>query len=153
LNRSITLHLTLNGDIEDSSYWEKCSSEINALPGNISVSWEGPVANDKVPEALNKYHLFVLPTKGENFGHAIFEALSSGKPVLISDQTPWRNLQQKKIGWDLPLDEPRLFQNAIEEIAGFDQQEYDLWSQNAWTYAHDFTSRLNLKEDYLKLFS
>ena len=35
---------------------------------------------------------FLLPTGGENFGHAIFEALSCGVPALISDRTPWRDL-------------------------------------------------------------
>jgi len=153
LPKNIKLHLSLRGDIEDNLYWEKCNSVITGLPGNISVSWEGPVANDQVPETLSRYHVFVLPTRGENFGHAIFEALSSGKPVLISDRTPWRDLEQKKIGWDLSLDKPELFLEAIEKAAGFDQQEYDVWSQNAWTYAHEYSTRLNLKEDYLKLFS
>ena len=153
LHQNIKLHFSLRGDIEDNFYWEKCSSVIKTLPENISVNWDGPVANEQVPQVLSRYHLFILPTKGENFGHAIFESLSSGKPVLISDQTPWRNLKQKKIGWDLPLNEPRLFLEAIEQVAAFNQQEYDQWSQNAWTYARNYSAKLNLKEDYLKLFS
>ena len=31
------------------------------------------------------------------------ESLMAGRPVLISDQTPWRGLEQEKCGWDVPL--------------------------------------------------
>jgi len=102
---------------------------------------------------ISKHHIFILPTKGENFGHAIFEALSQGKPILISNQTPWRNLQQSKVGWDLSLKEPHLFLEAIEQAASFDQQEYNEWSQNAWNYAYNYTSQLHLRSDYLNLFN
>ena len=50
--------------------------------------------------------LFFLPTRGENFGHVIAEALSVGTPVLISDQTPWRKLAAVGLGHDLPLAVP-----------------------------------------------
>ena len=47
---------------------------------------------ETIVEALGRSDLFLLPTGGENFGHAIFEALACGVPALISDQTPWRGL-------------------------------------------------------------
>ena len=31
----------------------------------------------------------VTATAGENFGHTIAEALAVGRPVLLSDTTPW----------------------------------------------------------------
>ncbi len=61
--------------------------------------------------------LFLLPTAGENFGHAIFEALSSGVPALISDQTPWRGLAEAKAGFDLALAEPDRWVDAIDAFA------------------------------------
>jgi glycosyltransferase involved in cell wall biosynthesis len=61
--------------------------------------------------------LFFLPTLGENFGHAIFEALSSGVPVLISDRTPWQNLASQSAGWSFPLHEPQAFVASIETLA------------------------------------
>ena len=33
--------------------------------------------------------IFLFPTRGENFGHAIAEALSVGCPVAISQNTIW----------------------------------------------------------------
>jgi hypothetical protein len=46
---------------------------------------------------LAEYDLFLFPTLGENYGHVISEALASGCPVVISDQTPWRNLEAEGI--------------------------------------------------------
>ncbi len=66
---------------------------------------------------LPGYDRFFLAPFSENFGHAINEALSAGVPVVISDKTPWRNLQEKGMGWDLPLDNRRAFIEVIEAMA------------------------------------
>jgi glycosyltransferase involved in cell wall biosynthesis len=145
--------LSIVGSLEDKSFWESCNKIIRELPPNICVKYLGEIPNHQLTPVISQHHIFILPTKGENFGHAIFEALSQGKPILISNQTPWRNLQQSKVGWDLSLKEPHLFLEAIEQAASFDQQEYNEWSQNAWNYAYNYTSKLHLQSDYLKLFN
>ena len=147
------IKLTIVGSVEDSSYWQKCESLIRSLPGNIAVNYIGEMPNLELPALTRQHHLFALPTLGENFGHAIFESLALGKPVLISDQTPWRDLARKKSGWDLPLNQPELFTKTLRTLAGFGQDEYNDWSFHAWEYARDFSQSSNLKEDYLKLFN
>src|SRR4029077_18813526 len=52
---------------------------------------------------LSEHHFFFMPTANENFGHAIVEALLAGCPLITSDQTPWRELARRGVGWDLPL--------------------------------------------------
>jgi glycosyltransferase involved in cell wall biosynthesis len=94
-----------------------------------------------------------LPTQGENFGHVIFEALCAGKPVIISDQTPWLHLQEARAGFDLPLERPDLFEQAIEQAAAWNNEEYQEWSNNASNFA---SMHLNVQEtvnQYKKLFS
>src|SRR5579871_1991909 len=105
LDTNIKLTLTIGGDVEDENYWDKCLSVIKDLPSNISIMQKGPLPNNEVIGELQKNHFFILPTLGENFGHAIFEAFVAGKPVLISDKTPWNDLKKKKIGFDMPLKE------------------------------------------------
>jgi len=147
------LRLTLRGDIEDRNYWEKCLAAIDELPSHISVSYEGPVPNEAVMSVLQQHHLFVLPTLGENFGHAIFEAFLAGLPVLISDKTPWRELQQKKTGIDLPL-ESTAFDHGLRNFAAMDQETYNEWSGAAFEYAKTIQRDGSLKEAYKKnLFS
>jgi len=145
--------LTIVGSLEDKAYWERCGNLIRELPGDITVSYAGEIPNDALPDITNQHHIFALPTRGENFGHAIFESLSLGRPVLISDQTPWRGLTAAYAGWDLPLERPELFRLAIEAAAAFDQEEYNKWSQSTFKFVQDFVAQLTLKKDYLKLFS
>ena len=44
-----------------------------------------------------------------NSGHGIQEALSAGYVALISDQTPWQDLEESGVGAAIPLDQPRRF--------------------------------------------
>ncbi|HRH49722.1 MAG TPA: glycosyltransferase [Panacibacter sp.] len=144
--------LTIIGPVENEAYWELCQQTIRKLPDNISVTYKGPVHNDMLVPVLQEHHLFILPTSGENFGHSIFEAFLSGIPVLISDQTPWKNLNADKVGWDLPLDDTTKFQNAIETAAGWSQETFNEWAKAAWQYAAKYINNPQLIEQYALLF-
>lgn len=153
LPASVQILLTIRGGVEDETYWAKCLSTIDGLPPHITVQYEGPIDHKDVTASIQQHHLFVLPTLGENFGHAIFEALSAGRPVLISDQTPWRNLAEQHAGWDLPLSETNAFIQVLQQVADMDDEIYQQWSFGAWQYAKKFTENSNLKEKYKALFS
>ena len=58
-----------------------------------------------------------LPTLGENFGHAIAEALAAGLPPVISDRTPWRDLDRHGAGTVLSLEEPGKFADELDRFA------------------------------------
>ena len=49
----------------------------------MAVSYLGAVLPENVQGILSKYDLFVLPTRGENYGHVILESLATGTPVLM----------------------------------------------------------------------
>jgi glycosyltransferase involved in cell wall biosynthesis len=147
------IRLTIIGSLEDKVFWEKCRKIIAQLPAGITVKYAGEMPNHELPDIIREHHIFALPTRGENFGHAIFEALALGKPVIISDQTPWRNLEAVRAGWDIPLDRPELFRQAIEKSAAFSQDEYDEWCRSTRKFVKDYIGQLNLKQDYLQLFS
>lgn len=101
----------------DPEYWKRLQVLISKLPSHITVTAHGTVPHDQVAQTLAAHDLFFLPTLGENFGHAINEALSAGVPALIADTTPWRGLQASQAGWDLALSRPDLFRGAIDEMA------------------------------------
>ena len=147
------VELSIVGPVEDQVYWKACTQKIAQLPANIRVDYLGPVRNDELMPLLQRHHLFVLPTTGENFGHSIFEALLAGRPVLISDQTPWLGLADRKAGWDLPLQGTDGFTRVIEAMAQQEQETFDGWARSAWNHAHDFIKNPELHSQYLKLFS
>jgi glycosyltransferase involved in cell wall biosynthesis len=111
---------SIYGPKQDTAYWAACEAAIARLPAHIRVRHAGEIDNESVPDALGRADLFLMPSLSENFGHAIFEALSCGVPVLIGDQTPWRNLEAKDAGWDLPLDRADLFAARISAMARYE---------------------------------
>lgn len=145
--------LIIAGPAEDELYWEQCKQKIEQLPANIRCRYIGSRQNDEMMQLIRQQHLFVLPTTGENFGHAIFEALLAGRPVLISDQTPWLQLEQQQAGWDLPLNSKEEFAKIITVVAGFDQATFDSHAKNAWLFANKFINTPLLTQGYFQMFS
>lgn len=130
----------IHGPIEDEDYWRMCQEMATSLPAHIGVTHHGPYANSGLPELLSHADLLLLPTAGENFGHAIFEALSCGVPVLISDRTPWRDLAASQAGWDLPLDAPEAFAATIDSFAQMDPPGRAIWRNCAAKRARQHAS-------------
>ncbi|HWB94668.1 MAG TPA: glycosyltransferase, partial [Puia sp.] len=147
------VQLTIVGKMEDKQYWQKCEVLIRQLPDPAAVHYIGEIPNHELAALLVRHHLFALPTRGENFGHAIFEALACGRPVLISDQTPWRGLSLAKAGWDLSLGDAAAFSTALDTMAAFGQQQYDDWCRGALRLVKEFVGKTDLREEYKKLFS
>lgn len=140
------------GPIEDHDYWRECEKIIAALPPHIQVQHKGMLNPDEVVKTLEKYDVFFFPTKGENYGHVIAEALCAGLPILIADTTPWRNLQDLGIGWDLPLNNPEAFGAALDEFANMRAEDHMHMRQNVLTWAKNKFSQRDAIEANIALF-
>ena len=116
------IDLDLIGPIDDEPYWTECQQLIAALPPHLTVSHRGEVVHAELMTRLAGYDLVVLPSRGENFGHAVVEAWAAGCPVLVSDRTPWRGLAADGVGWDVPLDRAR-WVGALERCAAMTDVE------------------------------
>ncbi|MFT3949701.1 MAG: glycosyltransferase [Agriterribacter sp.] len=152
-NKRAKILLTVVGSIEDKLYWQRCESLITSISENVKVDFKKDIQHSQIGSLIQSHHLFVLPTEGENFGHAIFESFSYGRPVLISDQTPWKNLSKYKAGWDLPLRGKLPFESVLEKVIEMDNDEYQLWSKGAWNYSKNYQDTSLLKSKYIDLFS
>lgn len=134
---NIPVYFDIFGPIEDEFYWRQCKALLENLPPNVSVQYAGDLAYSEVSTVLETHDLFFLPTQGENYGHVIMESLSAGTPVLIADTTPWRNLEQAGVGWDLPLDNEQQFADKIHDAAQFSNEAYSLWRKQVRSYARE----------------
>lgn len=132
------------GPVRDQAYWSHCQALIQAMPEHISVSYRGSLQPEEVASVLARHDLFFLPTLGENYGHAIAEALWSGTPVLISDRSPWRNLEGEGVGWDLDLASQEPFVRCIEQCAALQREQYVAWRERIRAFA---AQRLHKAED------
>lgn len=134
----INIVFDIYGPIDDAKYWERCQAVIHEMGSNVRVTYGGPIPYYEVSEVLSQYHYFILPTLGENFCHAVFEAFSAGCPVIISDKTFWRGLDEKHIGWDISLEEDWV--ELIERCATIDANEYLEMRTSCFEFARSHVS-------------
>ena len=142
----------LYGSVYNDEYWQKCKKTIKNLPENIFVNYKGSVESSKVHETFSDYHFSFMPSKGENFGHSVLESLAAGCPVITSDQTPWRSLEDKKIGWDIALTDKNKFVNTIQKCIDMNEEEYNELSRNAFNFAKEYAENSKAIEQTKKLF-
>jgi len=123
------------GPVEDGGYWERCQQLMDALPPNVKAQYCGAVHPDDVIATFAQYHLFLFPTKGENYGHVIWEALYAGCPVLTSDQTAWDALETEIVGWAVPLHHRHRYVEIIEDTAAMTKADFQQMATRAQHYA------------------
>jgi glycosyltransferase involved in cell wall biosynthesis len=132
---SVPLNFTIYGPIEDAQYWSECTLLMTKLPSHVNAVYAGELPHSEVQAALQRHDVFFLPTRNENFGHVIQEALSAGLVVLISDQTPWRDLRRIGVGWALPLSDQEGFTQALHELATWKASDFKRARSSAMAHA------------------
>lgn len=75
---------------------EEDLAKLNCLD---TVTFTGPLSEEWKWGALSAAELFVMPSRHENFGIAIAEALLAGVPVVTTTGTPWQSLPEQEAGW------------------------------------------------------
>lgn len=139
------------GSIEDKAYWELCKRAIAALPKNVTVTYCGVIEHEDVSKTLRAYHAYYMPTTGENFGHSIVEAMLLGRSVIISDQTPWTEVNGHG-GYALPLEKQEPYERALRTLCQSGQAEFDGMRAMAKAYIEE---KLNVEEiirQYIAMF-
>jgi glycosyltransferase involved in cell wall biosynthesis len=128
------VEFNIYGPIEDRAYWRECEALMRALPPAVRVNYCGEVEPARVIQTFGGHHLFLFPTRGENFGHVIHESLNAGCPVLVSDTTPWRDLDRRGAGWVVPLADVEGFRRTVESVVAMDGATFDKVSRSAHEY-------------------
>jgi len=140
------------GPKEDVKYWRKCQEVIDNLPKNIMVSYKGELPQQEVITTMRQYHVFLLPTFSENFGHVIVEAMQAGLIPVISDQTPWNKLQGLNVGWSIPLNRRANYVKAINSLCEINNKDYKERSSRVMNYINTKIDADLIAEKYLNFF-
>ena len=64
-----------------------------------NVVFAGFLSGERLTRAIRELDYLVLPSKSENFGMVVIEALANGIPVIASTGTPWEELNLHRCGW------------------------------------------------------
>ena len=144
------IKMTFIGPVEDEAY----QKELDAMARNqdrIVVEFVGGMAPTELAPFWQKAHYLLSSTTQENFGHSIVEAWAHGCPVLISDRTPWRDLESKGIGWDWPLDQTAWLQ-GLSIALNISHTDWEQQSEKSRTYFNTEVRNPAVEQDNLKLF-
>jgi len=152
-NVKSNINLTIAGPPEDKNYWEECLTIIKTFKKNITANYVGEIKPNQVMPLIKEHHLYCLPTQGENFGHSIFESFMIGRPVLISNKTPWLDLNEKNAGWDVDIIQQNSFVPFLEEAASWQQQAFDEYCNGAWQIANEYIKNPKLVSTYYPMFN
>ncbi len=147
-----SIEYNIYGPVKDKSYWEQCEAMIKKLPANITANYHGDIPPDKIEGALALNHVFILPSKSENFGHAIYESLTAGRPVITSNNTPWNNLEKCNAGINVSTDDLNELQKAIEHFAAMKQEQLIEWSNGARKHALQAVDLEETRKQYEEMF-
>jgi glycosyltransferase involved in cell wall biosynthesis len=150
---SAPVHLDIYGPIADAAHWTDCQSLMATLPPHVSATHQGEISNADAPAMLAAHDALLLPSLSENFGHAIFESLAAGTPVVIGNQTPWRGLEAAKAGYDLPVGDVTAFAMAINSLAQLSPAAATQWRSGAVARARHHADTSTAKADMAALFT
>lgn len=140
------------GSIKEEKYWMNCLDKIKSLPSNIKVNYHGGLNPSNVENRLRFYDLFILPSKSENFGHSILEALSAGKPVITSHFTPFNDLNNHYAGSNVSVDSIEEMTKSINFFSSMPQEEFIKWNFGARKYAANRINKESLNLQYDEMF-
>jgi len=152
LNCSSEVVYNIYGPIKDEGYWYLCKKIIEQLPSNIKVIYHGFIPSEMVPQALAACHIYIQPSKSENFSHSIYDALMTGRPVITSNYTPWNNLEKECAGVNIEVENIAELTKAIEKFSLIELDQLEQWSKSARSFASKQLCIEQIKKEYLQMF-
>jgi len=106
--------LTIAGTGE-TSYREKLSRQVADLSLTKQIRLLGEVKDDRLEQLFQDSDLLILPSHQESFGMVAAEALARGLPVIVSRNTPWKQVDEFECGMCVANDSDALA-DAIEKM-------------------------------------
>ncbi|MBF0625415.1 MAG: glycosyltransferase family 4 protein [Magnetococcales bacterium] len=148
LGEPVEYHLF--GPVKDPGYWADCQRVVAALPAAVGFVYHGPLDREAVPGVLAEHDIYLQPSRSENFGHALFEALLAGLPLITSSNTPWQDLAVRQAGWNVAGEDPAALAAVLRQALDLarDPIRYQTWSAAARTVAEEYLAGAGLAEGY-----
>ncbi len=141
--------LDIYGPIQEQDYWEDCKKALS--DADFNWHYGGDVDSEQVPDIFAGHDIMILPTKSENYGHVIFEALSTGCVPVISDRTPWMSVSERGAGYVIPL-KTEEFTKALDSFAKLSAEEKKEMSVSAVRLARDKVHQSKTDTGYRIIF-
>jgi glycosyltransferase involved in cell wall biosynthesis len=151
---SSTVIWHIYGPVKDDAYWKECEQTIAQLPPTVKIQYHGELPPSELATAMKQIQLFIMPSKSENFGHALLEALSAGKPVITTNTTPFKDLKASTAGYTVQIDKlDEQLPETLRFFASMNHTQFESYAQGAAAFARGFVNIATTKQQYQTLFS
>jgi glycosyltransferase involved in cell wall biosynthesis len=118
----------------DDGVGEQLNNQIKKLNIENSVFLIGAIDFDEKKMLLNNCDYFTLASHFESFGIVVAEALSCGLPVVVSNKTPWKDIeinncgifaQNEKVSFSQAFHKVQKMKCNKEQIKKYVKENYD----------------------------
>ena len=142
------IEVTFCGSNNEGDYCMQFQNELIKLPICVNTIIIGDLPHNELGSLFQKNDILALPSLGENFGHAIFESMAFGLPVIIGNNTPWKDLEARQAGFEI---EPTNEMELLKHIVFFNELtpvRFADWSNSAHNLAISYYKENNFEEIY-----
>ena len=143
--------ILIAGDFEDLEYKSRIESMVVERELTNRVKFFGEVSGTIKNDIFCAASFFVLPSRSENFGVVIGEALSYGLPVITTQGTPWSVLSERRIGAWIPREVTEI-EVQIKKFCSMSDQECKSLQPAIRSIVSDY-SWDKTSEDMFKMYS
>jgi len=143
--------LDICGYCEDENYYKSLKNLVKKL-GISNIIFSDKVFGESKKNKFLENDIFVLPSKTENFGLVVAEALSYGLPVIASENTPWKIIEEKKCGWIVSLNKENII-STINVAKNLSSESLKRIGNNGRLFVQDKYSWKKLNAQYVEYYN
>jgi len=148
---TIPFHLHIAGSGQPS-YIESLKDLSEELEISKRVTWCGFINDEQKKHFFDSIDFFILPSKHENFGIAVIEALAYGRPVIISNQVDTSHWVEKYECGMITSQEKVSIKEHLENAHYMPVKEYATMSSRAVNLVENEFSNERIKEQLKALY-
>ena len=147
--------LDIYGEVVHKEYFNEVNKKILK---EKNINYKGKIGSGLIKK-LSNYDIFIHPSKSENFGLVILEALSCGLCPIVNKKLDWKVLDQKNLGYSINfshkslkktikklIKKKRLIRGKIfqKKVKTFLKEKYN-WDKIVIDYQNEYNSLINFK--------
>ena len=135
---------------DDENLIQKFMNETNFI--KYDIEYLGPIYGDKKLETLSNCYVFALSSSQENFAISVFESLSCGVPVVISDKINTHEvITDKKMGLVCKKDSKLLSEQLATILKNEELRE--TFSKNGMNYVKEELNHKKVGQKLIEMYN
>ncbi len=153
--RNLNIELLIAGEPSldyENDYFMQLKELIKKLGLQANITFIGHIDKEDKQKYIASSFALILPSKSENFGNVVIEALAQGTPVIASRNTPWEILENTESGYWVEAEAENIA-TAVLRMHSLTTNDYALMRERAYNLClkkFDISTNLHHWESFYK---